>query len=366
MPDNSDMELLVKQEGAVVHVTLNRPEVLNSLSLEMIRLLSAGLARWEQDDTVKAVFIKGAGDKAFCAGGDVKSTYRTGMAFRRGEIDESIISLFYGEEYILNRRMFHYKKPLFAFMNGITMGGGFGIAGSCRYRIASERTVFAMPETAIGFFPDVGSMYFLNRAPGESGAFLTLTGGKIEPEDMLFCSFATHYVPLAQQKDMEKKLERAVRSDSSNDQEKLIKEILGVFHNPIEKKGALQQNIEVINECLRGDDVQAIMETLRKAGTSWALEQEKTIRSRSPLSLKVSLAHLRQSKTMDFDAVTAQDFILAQRFMRDHDFYEGVRAVLVDKDHKPQWEPKTLDDVSEVMVEDYFRPEGMALDEMAA
>ena len=366
MSDHNDTELVVQQEGPVVQVTMNRPAALNALSLEMIRLFSACLTRCAADDSVKAVFIKGAGGRAFCAGGDIKSAYTTGMSYRHGNADERVISLFFGEEYHLNRQLFHYKKPLFAFMNGITMGGGFGIAGPCRYRIASENTVFAMPEVGIGFFPDVGSTYFLNRAPGQAGAFLTMTGASVGAVDTLFCGFAGHYVPCGQQEALEHRLREVIGDSPLNRIDSAIDEVLAGYGSLPEEPGVIETNGEMIDRCFADDKVLDVIANLRKEESTWARKQADIIESRSPVSLKVSLAHLRMTRPMSFDEVTAQDFILAQHFVRGHDFYEGVRAVLVDKDNMPVWEPKTLDEVSNLMVQDYFHPTGMNLDEIAA
>lgn len=366
MSDYQDTELVVQQDGAVIQAILNRPAALNALSLEMIRMLSAGLLKWRHDKDVKAVFFDGAGDQAFCAGGDVKSTYKTGMSYRQGKVDEKVISLFFGEEYCMNRQLFHFPKPLFAFMNGITMGGGFGVAGPCRYRIASERTVFAMPEVAIGFFPDVGSTYFLNRAPGQIGAFLALTGGRIEGADMLYSGLASHFVPWADQEDLKNRLRKTIEEIGAEDLVRVINEILAAYTLSTSEAGMLERNIETINRCFDGDSVPVIIERLRQEGSEWALQQADIIASRSPVSLKVSIAHLRKTKNRSFDQVTAQDFILAQHFTQGHDFYEGVRAMLVDKDKTPQWEPQTLEEVDREMVERYFQPTGPALDEIAA
>lgn len=360
---DKNMELLVQQDGAVAQATMNRPESLNALSLEMIRTLSANLSAWENDPSVRAVFVDGAGGRAFCAGGDVKSTYRIGMAFRRGEADESVLMLFFAEEYGLNRQLFHFKKPLLAFMNGITMGGGFGVAGPCRYRIASEKTLFAMPETGIGLFPDVGSMYFLTRCPGGAGAYLALTGSSIGPDDMLYCGLATHYIPLARQAECRAKISAALDSGGGDG---AIAEILADFHAPSGEAGPLQTNAECVDRCFSGPDVRDIAAKLRADDSPWAQQQGDIIESRSPMSLKVSLEHFRRSKALDFDAITAQDFILTRHFLRGHDFYEGVRAVLIDKDKQPQWDPKSLDDVSSGAVPEYFRAQGPELDEAAA
>ncbi len=359
--ENLDNELVVQQDGPVVQVTLNRPDALNALSFEMIRILAAGLGSWADDEGVKAVFVHGAGDKAFCAGGDVKATYKTGMAFRRGGGNEDVISLFYGEEYQMNRQLFRFPKPIFAFMDGITMGGGYGVAGPCTYRIASEKTVFAMPEVAIGFFPDVGSVYFLNRCPGELGTYLALTGSSIGAADMLYCGLASHYVPSAKHHSCMSAVVGALETGEGD-----IETVLAGFVEQPKPEGILQSKQSLIDRCFAGNDVPAIISALRESGDDWALAQADIISSRSPTSLKVSLAHLRRAADMDFDQVMAQDFTLAKHFMRGHDFYEGVRALLVDKDKQPKWEPKTLDSVTGEAVEGYFKSVGADLDEIIA
>ena len=353
MPFN-DKELTAQKENGIITVTLNRPEALNALTLEMIRLLSCALARWETDDTVKAVIFKGAGDRAFCAGGDVKAAYAVGMQYRRGLADERSISLFYAEEYRLNRQLFHYKKPLLALMDGITMGGGFGIAGPCRYRIATERTVLAMPETIIGFFPDVGSTWFLSRCPGEAGAYLALTGNSIRADDATWSGLATHLISSGSIHGFTKALEKDVES------------CLKQFSIAPDTKGDLQENRTCIDECFGHATVEGIIAALKKNRSDWAQKAAATLESRSPVSLKVSLAHLRKAKMEEFDTIIVRDFILAQHFMKGHDFYEGVRATLVDKDKVPQWAPARLSDITEAEVEKYFHPAALGLDERAA
>ncbi|MCB9991314.1 MAG: enoyl-CoA hydratase/isomerase family protein [Rhodospirillales bacterium] len=357
-----DMELVVQQDGPVVQVTMNRPGALNALSLEMIRMFAAGLKSWEEDDSVKAVIITGAGDRAFCAGGDVKATYRTGMSYRRGDIDPSVITLFYGEEYLVNRQLFHFKKPLFAFMDGITMGGGFGIAGPCAYRIASEKTVFAMPETIIGFFPDVGCAHYLNQCPDGIGLYLGLTGNRLGAADMLACGLATHFVPSAGMYGCQERLIAALKNGSE-----AIEDVLMPCHIVPDEKPLLDRHKDMIRQCFEGQDsVEAVIAALQESGDDWAAAQAEALLTRSPTSLKVTLEHLRRATDMDFDAITAQDYILAGHFMRGHDFYEGVRAQLIDKDRQPQWVPDSLDKVDNSMVEDYFSTCSVSLDEIAA
>jgi enoyl-CoA hydratase len=360
----ADKELIARKENGVMTVTLNRPEALNALTLEMVRMLAAGLSRWEKDDSVKAIIFEGAGDRAFCAGGDIKASYNLGMQYRRGAVDENVLSIFFAEEYRLNRQLFHYRKPLFALMNGITMGGGFGIAGPCRYRIATEKTVFAMPETKIGFFPDIGSAWFLNRAPGKAGTYLGLTGNSINAADTLWSGMATHMTSsdfLPALKDALEKL--AMKDDLSP---AAIQKMLTGLSTSAADAGALQENSATTGRCFAHNSIEAIIEALAKECGPWAKTALDDIAQRSPTSLKVSLAHIRRAEGQDFDTIIARDFTLAQHFMKGHDFYEGVRAAVIDKDRTPRWEPESLSLVSQAEAEKYFLPTGFELDEMAA
>lgn len=360
----TDKEIVAQKENGVVTVTLHRPEALNALTLEMIRLLSSGLRRWEQEDDVYAIILKGAGDRAFCAGGDVKAAYELGMRYRKGMADERLMTLFFGEEYRLNRQLFHYKKPVFAFIHGITMGGGFGIAGPCRFRIATEKTVFAMPETNIGFFTDVGSTYFLNRCPGETGTYLALTGNSIGYADTLRCGLATHMIPSEALAECAAAIEKTVQKDPSPTA--LENAIAPLTAQPDPAAEELAAHRDIIDRCFVPDSVEDIITALKNEPDSWALAAAQTLEKRSPTSLKIVLSHLRRAKNEDFDTIIARDFILAQHFMKGLDFYEGVRAALIDKDKSPRWSPARLDDVSPEYVESHFSPTGFHLGERAA
>lgn len=360
----SDKEIVAQKENGIVTITLHRPEALNALTLEMIRLLSSGLRRWEDEDDVRAIIFRGAGDKAFCAGGDVKAAYELGMRYRKGIADERLMTLFFGEEYRLNRQLFHYKKPTFALMNGITMGGGFGIAGPCRYRLASEKTRFAMPETNIGFFTDVGSAWFLNRSPGQTGTYLGLTGNAIGPADTLQCGFATHLVPAARLDECAAAIEKTLRADASP---AMLEKTLSSFTVlPDDSTAELAKNRDIIDRCFGHVSVEDIIAALEKESDPWAQAARRTLEARSPTSLKIVLSHLRRSKNEDFDTIIARDFVLAQHFMKGLDFYEGVRAALIDKDKTPRWSPARLSDVSAQYVDSYFSPTGFGLGERAA
>lgn len=377
LPDNSLAQLQhfddirIRQDRGLVFVTLNRPAALNALTLEMVRALSGALRRWENDETVQAVIISGAGGRAFCAGGDIKAAYTTGMAYRRGETVPRTMALFFGEEYQMNRLLYHFKKPLIALMNGITMGGGYGIAGPCRYRVASEDTLCAMPETAIGFFPDVGSAAYLNKAPGAAGMYLGLSADHIGPSDSLYAGLATHYIPQDQQQDMIAALASALKGLAAQDQpDQIIADILDRYHEKPDQDGSgpLARHRDLIDEAFAGADVETICEALKSARQDIAQAQKivALLDSRAPTSLKVTYEHLRRAgaQELDFDAVTAADFTLAQHFLMGHDFYEGVRAMVITKDRSPGWDPAHLRDVDDAMVAGYFEATGYELDDV--
>jgi len=362
--DDKNSEIRVQRQGGLIHVILNRPAALNALTLEMVRLLSTGLRQWAADETVRAVLFSGEGGRAFCAGGDIKSAYHAGMAYRRGEIDKRVMALFFGEEYGLNRLLFHYNKPLIALMNGITMGGGFGIAGPCRYRIALPTTRFAMPETGIGFFPDVGASWYLNRAPGLTGRYLGLTGLTVGPADMIYGGFASHF-SAAPAADIVAALATAL--DGKTDADAAIDDVLAGFQAEVsEEDMLLAPNRAVIDQTFAAPRIEDILAALLGQGTDWAAHTARVIESRSPTSLKVTLARLREAADQDFDAITALDFTIAQHFLMGHDFYEGVRAMVVSKDRMPQWAPQTFEALTEDIVHGYFAATGYRLADLAA
>ena len=348
MENTSEPELLLQQEGALVQVTMNRPKALNALSYQMIDGFTHYLPEWERDERVKAVLIKGAGDRAFCAGGDVKAAHMAGTAFKRGEITLAEAASFYADEYRLNRSLFHARKPLIALMNGIVMGGGYGIAGPCRYRICAEDSLFAMPETAIGFFPDIGGVYYLAQAPGEIGAYLAITGDRIPVADIMYCGLATHYIPQDIQPDFLKALLAFEGDDTA------LKTLMDEFSSTPEAASVLQDKQVLIDRCFGFDTVEDIVAALKAEDDPWCAEKLELLQSRSPLSVKVALQHFRMAQNDDFDSVIERDFVLAQNFLKAHDFYEGVRAVLIDRDNKPAWQPANLSAVSDALVSDYF------------
>ena len=341
--------LLEKRDGRGL-VTLNRPKALNALSLEMIRQIASALNIWQSDADVKSVLFIGAGDRAFCAGGDLKIFHRAGMEVRRGNALPAVAAVFFAEEYSLNRQIFHYPKPTIAFMDGITMGGGYGIAGNCKHRIATERTLFAMPETGIGFFPDVGSMYYLTRAPINTGRFFALMAAQMKAGDMLVAKLADYFISSSKQSELIENLQKS-------DPQKVLSEMAEAKPDA----DVFKKYGDQINMLFSHKTVPEIINALEKDGSPWAKETLEILRKRSPASVMVSAAYYAQAKNKAFDEIITMDFILAQRFLERMDLYEGVRAVLIERDNAPKWEPATLEAVKPEYVQRYFQPTGYDL-----
>jgi len=343
--------------GHVGYIMLSRPEALNALSLDMVRQIASLLNKWEKDDDIKAVFITGEGDRAFCSGGDLKSFYFAGMDYRRGAVSMPIPALFFGEEYQLNRQIFYYPKPIVSFMNGITMGGGYGIAGHCKYQVACPKTVFAMPETGIGFFPDVGAMYHLTRCAGELGKYIALTGDHLSGADMAYAGLASHYVVDQNAQEIVDLMTSAIEKNGDIGQ---ALDKISVSPVPCE----LQKNHDDIDVMFKPDNVHDIMDELGKANNSWAQDIYNALARCSPISLEVTARHYARSRDQDFDRVIEKDFTLCQNFMQYPDIYEGIRATLIDKDRVPVWEPSSLADIEEGLPEKYFTADWETLGEI--
>jgi len=337
-------QIIVHQEGALGIITLNRPNALNALSLEMIRQIAVTLKQWESNDAVGAVLFVGAGERAFCSGGDIKSFYNSGMDYRRGHVDLKVPSLYFGEEYSLNKQLFHYSKPTIAIMDGVVMGGGYGVAGHCKHRVATANTIFAMPEVRIGFFPDVGSVYHLSRAPHHYGRYLALTGQHIGAGDMMAAKLADYYVD-------EDGVALLVEALGGGDVEAALATYCAGA--PAAKHFADQK--DVIESVFDGFEVLDICSALRAVDSDWARETLDFILSRAPMSVMVTARHMQLMQDKAFDDVIEADYTLARNFLAHPDLYEGIRSVLIDRDHVPVWEPATLDAIKTDEVERYFK-----------
>lgn len=338
--------------GPLGIVTLDRPKALNALTLPMIRAFDPVLAEWERDPAVRAVVIRGAGDRAFCAGGDVRAVYDDGKAMKEGTGDGALTRDFFREEYRLNRRIHRFHKPYVALLDGITMGGGVGLSVHGSHRVATEKTLFAMPETAIGLFPDVGGSWFLPRCPGETGAYVALTGTRLHAADVLYLGIGTHRVPSER---LDALVGELAGADWSGEARAVVDGVVA-RHALAPEPAPLAQRREEIDRCFAFDTVEGILEALEAEGTEWAATTLKTLSRMSPSSLKVSLRQIRLGKGLDFDEAMKMEYRLSQACMRGNDFYEGIRALLVDKDKSPKWRPAELAAVGPADVERYFAP----------
>jgi enoyl-CoA hydratase len=338
---SDEAEVLFERRGALGLITLNRPKALNALTHEMCVAMKAQLDQWAKDDAVKTVAVRGAGDRAFCAGGDIRALYESGKAGTPYALE------FYRDEYILNAAIKHYPKPYVALIQGINMGGGVGVSVNGSHRIAGEGMVFAMPETGIGLFPDVGGSYFLPRCPGEVGMFLGLTGFRLKTADSLYAGIATDFVPASRWDTLLKALSDGTAPDTAI--AGLKDGVPGTF---------LLEHRSAIDRIFASGSVEEILAGLDAEHEDWTGDIAKTIRMKSPTSLKIAFRQIREGKNLDFDDCMKMEYRMVNRIVAGRDFYEGVRAVIIDKDNAPKWQPSELSDVSQADVDAYFAPLG--------
>jgi enoyl-CoA hydratase len=321
---------------------LNRPQALNALTHAMVVAMKAQLDAWASDSEVACVVVVGAGERAFCAGGDIRALAQSGRTGTSYALD------FWRDEYILNAAIKHYPKPYLALIHGICMGGGLGISvhGTCR--VADETTHVAMPETGIGFFPDVGGSYFLSRCPGEIGMYLALTGARLKAADAMYAGIATHLVRAETGASLVDAL-----ANGRNPAELLCEiEVWPVREAPLAEQRVTIDNIF----CLAS--VEQILERLDDEGDAWTAATAATIRSKSPTSLKVTFRAQREGKTLSFDDCMRMEFRISSRVLAGHNFIEGVRVLLVDKGAAAKWRPASLGEVRDDVVDSYFAPLG--------
>lgn len=341
-------EVVVARRGAAGLITLNRPQALNALTLEMVRAIRGGLDSWARDPAVTRIVLTGTGERAFCAGGDIRALYDSG----RG--DKQYAYQFYHDEYLLNSTIHHFPRPYVAFLDGIVMGGGVGVSVHGSHRVATENIVFAMPESGIGLFPDVGGSYFLSRLPGDVGMYLAMTGYRMRGADSLHFGVATHYTTRADLAD----LEEALASTSFDGSGKgAVNEVLARFRRDPGPAPLAEHQVQ-IDRHFGKDSVEAIAASLEADGSEWAQQTLATMRTKSPTTMKVAFRQLREGRNLDFDGCMRMEYRLACRFIEGRDFYEGVRATIVEKDQKPKWDPARWEDVSDAEVAKYFAPLG--------
>ncbi|NXA90979.1 HIBCH protein, partial [Melanocharis versteri] len=348
---DSTAEVLLEKKGGAGIITLNRPKALNALNLSMIQQIYPQIKMWEQDPETFLIIIKGTGEKAFCAGGDIRAIAEA------GKVGGKLLQDFFRGEYRLNNAIGTCQKPYVALIDGITMGGGVGVSVHGHFRVATEKTIFAMPETAIGLFPDVGGGYFLPRLSGKVGYYLALTGCRLKGRDVLKAGIATHFVESEKLPALEKDL-IALKSPSKEK----IADLLDSYHMKCtidqEKKFVLDEHMEKINSLFSANSMEEIVKKLKQDGSPFAMKQLETINKMSPTSLKLTLRQLREGASMSLQEVLRMEYRLSQACMKGHDFYEGVRAVLIDKDQSPKWKPAALEEVSDEFVDNCFKPLG--------
>ncbi|MGF1551076.1 MAG: enoyl-CoA hydratase/isomerase family protein [Paracoccaceae bacterium] len=331
-------DILFERRGRLGLVTLNRPKALNALTGPMARALKRRLDAWADDAAVEVVAIVGSGERAFCAGGDIRALYEAG---RPGGERGSANDAFYADEYRLNRTIKRFPKPYVAIMDGITMGGGVGMSIHGSVRIATERTVFAMPETGIGFFPDVGATWFLPRLSGATGMWLGLTGARLKGEEAVLAGVCDFHLPSHR---IDWQLDWLAEGRWEHPPEGREIELLTPAPGPqheLRQHGLRQQ--EAIDRVFSARSLDAILDRLEGRDDDWAKETRETLAQKSPPSLAVAFRQLAGGAAMDFEDAMRLEYDLARFFMRHPDFYEGVRAAVVEKDRPPDWSPPTLD-----------------------
>lgn len=338
-------DILFERRGAIGLVTLNRPKALNALTLPMIRAFAARLDQWEADPGLRAVVMAGAGDRAFCAGGDIRAIHDAGKS------GDALAQTFFREEYALNLRLHRSARPTVAILDGVTMGGGVGLSVHGSHRVATERLLFAMPETAIGLFPDVGGGYFLSRCPGGTGMFLALTGARLKAADALHVGMATHYVAAETAPAL---IDALARADYGDNPHGAVNRVLAIFHAPAGDAPLLAHRV-AIDRCFAAGSVEAILDALLADGGEWAKAQHATILTRSPTSLKITFRQIRAGAAMSLAEELAMEYRMTQACLAGADLYEGVRAVVIDKDNKPRWSPASLGQVDAALVERHFQ-----------
>jgi len=333
--DEADNEVLFERRGALGHIVLNRPRAINALTHGMVLAIAAKLEEWAVDDAVLAVLLTGAGERGLCAGGDIVAMYKDATAG-----DGSAAEAFWRDEYAMDARIGSYPKPFVAIMDGVTLGGGVGISAHASHRVVTERSKVGMPETTIGYIPDVGGTWLLSHAPGELGTYLALSATSVGPGDAIALGLADVYAP-------SDRLPALIESLSRIEPVDITLSAYAAQPPPAE----LLPEREWIDAAFAGDDLAGILTRLE------GREILGTIAAKSPTALAVTLAALRRARDLpDLESALAQDLRVSMRSLRSHDFGEGIRAQVIDKDRNPRWEPARVADVTPELVASFFEP----------
>ena len=329
-------------------ITLTRPKALNALTHDMVIAMRAHLQRWRNDDGISAVLVRGDGEKAFCAGGDIRWLYET------AQNDHASACRFFYDEYLNNAEIFHFPKPYVALIDGITMGGGVGISVHGSFRVAGDRTLFAMPETGIGLFPDVGGGYFLPRLKDGLGLYYALTGARAGGADCVKAGIATHFVPTEKQPHLLEKLTGQLVSLENGHSE--VQSILDGFGVSVED-APVEAHRARIAEAFQGvGSVEDIVSRLASSPDDFDQKTLQTLSRMSPASLLLTFEQMHRGATLEFNDVMKMEYRIVNRVMKGRDFFEGVRALIIDKDKSPRWEPHTLAEVNREHIMNYFNP----------
>jgi enoyl-CoA hydratase len=334
-------EVICEKRGEAGLITLNRPRALNALTLTMVCEIRRALDAWAGDPSVTRIVVRGAGDKAFCAGGDIR---RLTEALKAGEREEALA--FWREEYLLNIRIKRYPKPYISLIDGIVMGGGVGVSLHGSHRVAGDRYLFAMPEVGIGFFPDVGATYALPRLPGETGMYLALTGDRVKRADAVMLGLATHSVASENMDSLLQDLTSGVPVEAA---------LAKASSDP--GPAPLAAHRDIIDTCFSAGSVVEVLQRLDEAaakGSEFAARTASGMRAKSPTSMTIAFEQVRRGTSLDFEEAMQTEFRIVSRIGEGQDFFEGVRAVLIDKDNQPRWQPASLEEVRRETIEHHF------------
>lgn len=338
-------ETIVRTAGKIGRITLNKPDSLNAVTLQMVRDIHEALDKWTGDPAVEAVIIEGAGNRAFAAGGDVRALYDNHTS---NNPDPEFHDNFWAEEYKLNALIENYPKPYIAIMDGINMGGGVGISAHGSHRIVTERARIAMPETGIGLIPDVGGSWLLAHAPGQTGAYLGLTGHMMNASDAIYAGFADTYMTAHDARVFMVELE----DEGAKGLEQLIRD-----HTSNTREPGLETRQDIIDRCFEFDSVEYIIDALKREEDDWASQTLNALSRRSPLSMKLALATIRYADTVPkLEDALAMEYRCVTRLYERGDFIEGIRALIIDKDRSPKWSSPDLSGVSDDEVASYLAP----------
>ncbi len=338
-------DVIVRAERALRRITLNRPKALNALTLDMAVTMTKYLRAWATDPDVGAVLIDGAGERGLCAGGDIRALYDAAKS--KSPVPEQ----FWSTEYHLNVLIARYPKPVIAVMDGVVMGGGVGVSAHASHRIVTESSAVAMPEVGIGFFPDVGASFLLARAPGYVGTYLALTGDRMNAADAIFCGFADVHIAAAKLAELPSALADCRKTDD-------VRAKLGAMSVP-PIPGKLQAAQQWIDRCFDGGTVEAVFAHLQSTNLDETRAALATMQKASPTSLKVTLRNIRAAASFGrLEQSFQQDYRIALACIAGHDFIEGIRATIVDKDRNPKWRPDKIEDVTPEIADRHFRSVG--------